>query len=186
MDLLDFARGPALSMAVAVFLLGSAWRLANALRRPRRPDLSPPREGAPSDAAAAGRAIVRGLWPRRGVARAHRGQALNAYVYHVGLALVVFGYAPHIAFVRRTLGVGWPALPDMAMYLAAGTTFVSLLLAWFRLSDRSGADLECRRLGQLGRDLPADVHWHGGPDRGHRRASSPTGPLFAARSRCIC
>ena len=136
MDLLDFARGPALSIAVSVFLLGSAWRLAHALRRPRRPDLSPPREGAASDAAAAGRAIVRGLWPRRGVARAHRGQALNAYVYHVGLALVVFGYAPHIAFVRRTLGVGWPALPDMAMYVAAGTTFVSLLAAlWFRLSD---------------------------------------------------
>lgn len=136
MDLLDFARGPALSFALGVFVLGSAWRLVHALRRPRLPDLSPAREGAPSDVAAALRAIARGLWPRKGVATEHRGQALNAYVYHVGLALVVFGYAPHIAFVRRTLGVGWPALPDAVMVVAAGATFVSLLLAlWFRLAD---------------------------------------------------
>lgn len=136
MDWLDFARGPALSFAVAVFVLGSVWRLVHALRRPRLPDLSPAREGALSDAASAIRAIARGLVPRRGIATGHRAMALNAYVYHVGLALVVFGYAPHIAFIRRHVGFGWPALPDGVTYIAAGVTFVSLLLAlWFRLFD---------------------------------------------------
>jgi nitrate reductase gamma subunit len=136
MDLLDFARGPALSIAVAVFVLGSAWRLIVVARRPRMPDLSPPREGAPSNATSAVGAVMRGLWPHKGVSKAHRAMALNAYVYHVGMALVVFGYAPHIDFVRRHLGLGWPALPDVVMYVAAGVSFVSLLLALaFRLSD---------------------------------------------------
>ena len=70
----------------------------------------------------------------------------NPYVFHIGLALVFFGYAPHIAFVRRLTGLHWPALPDMVMYLAAAATIISLLIALlFRLTDPvlkkiSGAD----------------------------------------------
>lgn len=136
MDFLDFARGPGLAFAAVVFVLGVAWRLAAVLRRPRLTDLSPAREGAPSDAASAIGAVARGLLPRKGIATGHRAMALNAYVHHIGLAVVVFGYAPHIAFVRRTLGFGWPALPDVVIYIAMGITFVSLLLAlWFRLFD---------------------------------------------------
>ena len=60
----------------------------------------------------------------------------NPYLFHIGLALVFFGYAPHIAFVRRLTGLSWPALPDAAMYLAAALTIVSLFVALlFRLTD---------------------------------------------------
>jgi hypothetical protein len=48
MDLLDFARSPALTVALVVFVLGTLWRLVAVLRRPRMRDLSPPRAGAPS------------------------------------------------------------------------------------------------------------------------------------------
>ena len=65
MDLLDFARGPALTLALVVFVSGSLWRLFGVLRRPRMPDLSPPREGAPPKWVAALRAIGRGMWPPR-------------------------------------------------------------------------------------------------------------------------
>lgn len=129
MDLLDFARGPALAVALGVFVLGSAWRLARALTRPRMPDLSPPREGAPSNATGALRHILRGLWPQRTFGSSTRFRGLNGYIFHIGLALLFFGYAPHIAFVHRLTGLSWPALPDMAMYLTAGVTIVSLLLA---------------------------------------------------------
>lgn len=136
MDLLDFARGPGLAFAAVVFVLGVAWRLVIVLRRPRLADFSPARDGAPSEVASAIGFAARGLLPRKGIATRHRGMALNAYVYHVGLAIVVFGYAPHIAFIRRTLGLGWPALPDVVIFIAMGVTFISLLLAlWFRLSD---------------------------------------------------
>jgi nitrate reductase gamma subunit len=61
---------------------------------------------------------------------------VNPYVFHIGLALVFFGYAPHIAFIRGLTGLGWPALPDAVMYVAAAATIVSLLMAlMFRLND---------------------------------------------------
>lgn len=136
MDLLDFARGPALAFALAVFVLGTAWRLYAVLRLPPMPDLSPARAGAPSYAAGAWSAIVRGMWPRREFGQSAMVTTFNGYVFHIGLALVFLGYAPHIAFVRRLTGLSWPALPDPVMYLAAAATIVSLLLALgMRLSD---------------------------------------------------
>ena len=129
MDLLNFARGPALTLALVVFVLGTLWRLAGVLRRPRMRDLSPPRAGEPSNLMGALRAIVRGMWPRKEFGQAALVTTVNGYVFHIGLALVFFGYAPHIAFIRRITGLSWPALPDMVMYLAAGATLVSLLLA---------------------------------------------------------
>jgi nitrate reductase gamma subunit len=136
MDLLDFARGPALGISLTIFMLGTLWRLFAVLRLPAMTDLSPPREGAPTRTNAALGAIARGFWPRSEFGGGVHVAAFNGYVMHVGLALIVFGYAPHINFIRRLTGIGWPALPDAVMYLASGATMVSLLLAlWTRLGD---------------------------------------------------
>lgn len=136
MDLLDFARGPALVFAVLVFVVGSAWRVAAVLRLPPMTDLSPARPGAPTRLRAALRANWRGMWPRQAFSRRLLYVTINGYVFHVGLALVFFGYAPHIGFVHRTTGLGWPALPDAVMYLAAAATIVALLMALaLRLND---------------------------------------------------
>jgi len=131
MDLLDIARGPMLVFALAVFVLGSLWRLIGIWRRPRMPDLSPPRSGAPSKLSGALRAIVRGMWPRKEFGQTAAVTTLNGYVFHIGLALVFFGYAPHIAFIHRITSLRWPALPDPVMYLAAGATLISMLMALF-------------------------------------------------------
>lgn len=133
MDLLEFARGPALVAALGVFVLGLAWRLAGIFRRPVPREHSEPRR---RDLAAGGlRAIFAKMLPPRRVKV--RGAAMaNAYAYHIALALVVFGYAPHIAFVERTLGLSWPALPDAVAYVAAGVAIVGLLVALLmRLTD---------------------------------------------------
>src|ERR1035437_6831174 len=101
MDLLSFARGPVLTVALVIFVLGTLWRLTGVLRRPGMPDLSPPREGAPSNLAGALRAILRGMWPRKEFGQAALATSINGYVFHLGLGLVFLGYAPHIAFIRR-------------------------------------------------------------------------------------
>ena len=129
MDLLSFARGPALTAALVVFVLGTLWRLGGVLRRPRMRDLSPARVGAPAKLVGALYAVARGMWPRREFVRAALVTTANGYVFHIGLALVFFGYAPHVAFMRRLTGLSWPALPDTVMYLAAGATIIALLAA---------------------------------------------------------
>jgi nitrate reductase gamma subunit len=129
MDLLSFARGPALTVALVVFVLGTLWRLVGVLLRPRMPDLSPARDGAPSNLVGALRAVARYMWPRKEFVQAALVRTIGGYVFHIGLALVFFGYAPHIAFIRRLTGLSWPALPDMVMYLAAAATIIALLAA---------------------------------------------------------
>lgn len=136
MNLLDIARGPALVLALAVFVLGTGWRLYGLWRRPRRPDLSPARAGAPSHALAAWTAIKRGMWPRKVFGQAAMVSTFNGYVFHIGLALVFLGYAPHIAFIKRITFLSWPALPDGVMYGAAAATIVSLVYAlYLRITD---------------------------------------------------
>ena len=136
MTWLEFARGPALAFAVTVFVLGTLWRLIGVLRLPALPDLSVARAGAPSPLSAVLHANLRAMWPRPEFSRATKFITFNGYAFHIGLAVVFFGYAPHIAFIRRHTGLSWPALPDVVMYVAAIITIVSLLMALaLRLND---------------------------------------------------
>lgn len=128
MDLLDFARGPALTFALAVFVFGSVWRLAGVLLLPRLRDRSPAREGAPAPLAGALRVIVRRMWPRAEFVQRTLFVTVNSYVFHIGLAIVVFGLAPHILFFRNLLGVHWPALPSN-LVLGVGVLTLAALVA---------------------------------------------------------
>ena len=126
MELLEFARGPALAFSVAVFVLGLGWRLYGIFRRPVRPEFSQPR----NDATWAGgvRAIFAKMLPPKDVT-IRSVQMVNAYAYHIALALVAFSFAPHIDFVRRYTGLHWMPLPDPVMYLATAVAILCLIIA---------------------------------------------------------
>jgi len=127
MDLLAFARGPALAIAIAVFVVGIAWRLYGIYRRPLKPDFSEPRSGA--SPAPALHAIASRMWHHRTFRNATIVGTLNAYGYHIGLAIVFFGFVPHVAFIRRLTGLAWPAVPAWLFVLAVGFVFVGLFYA---------------------------------------------------------
>jgi len=134
MDLLDWVRGPLLAGALFVFAAGIAWRAWALARLPAHPATAAAR--AAFGPAQAARAALRRFAVPGGFSPSATLVTFNPYLFHIGLALVFFGYAPHIAFVRRLTGLSWPALPDAAMYVAAGLTIVSLLVAlMFRLTD---------------------------------------------------
>lgn len=135
MDLLTLARGPLLTGALFIFVAGVAWRLFSLWRMPTsRAPLAPGRQPFGTGAAlsaAFGRMIPSGGFPPSATL-----VTLNPYVFHIGLAIIVFGYAPHIAFIRYLTGLSWSAFPDAVMYLSAAVTIISLLMAlMFRLTD---------------------------------------------------
>jgi nitrate reductase gamma subunit len=132
MSLLDFARGPALEVAVVVCVAGSLWRLVGILLQPRRPDRSPPRAGALPAPLGALYSIVRRMWPRSNFLQATLFTTINGYVFHIGLAIVLFGLAAHILFLRSLIGVGWAPLPSSAVYGAGVITLGSLVAALVR------------------------------------------------------
>lgn len=133
-SLLEFARGPALWVSFTVLLAGSLWRIVGILRLATVPDLSEPRSTRLF--AGALRGIFARMVPRPEFRQRARLGAWNGYVYHIGLALIVFGYAPHIHFIGRLTGLGWPPLPEPVVFLSVGLTFVSLFIALMeRLTD---------------------------------------------------
>ena len=71
MDLLSFARGPLLYFALAVFVVGVAWRLYGIYRLGPKPALSAPRGSDIMSAAV--RTVFARMLPRKGfqIGRAH-------------------------------------------------------------------------------------------------------------------
>lgn len=134
LELLELAHGPALWASLGILLGGSLWRIAGILSLGARPDLSVPRSGARFSGALRG--IVARMMPHPALRRATGPAAWNGYLYHIGLAVIVFAYLPHIEFVKRLTGVAWPALPEPAVFVFVGITFVSMFVALImRLND---------------------------------------------------
>lgn len=134
MELLDFARGPALWAALAVLLAGTVWRIGAIFRFGTKIDLSEPR--SKRLLAGAWGTIIGGMVLRREFRNGATLAISNAYVYHIGLAVIVFGYLPHVYFVERLTGLWWSPLPSAIVYVAVAVTFVSLFIALlYRLTD---------------------------------------------------
>ena len=132
MELLDFARGPAITVALAIFVFGVVWRLVALLALPRTHDLSVPRPGTPGPLAAGLKEIFRRMWPRHEFSQASMFAFLNGYVFHFGLAIIVFAFAPHVLFIKGLTGLHWPALPNNVIYAVGAITVISLLAAFVR------------------------------------------------------
>lgn len=124
MALLEFARTLGLAASLAIFVGGIGWRLYPILRRPPARDLSEPRS---SDVVcAAVRGIVRRTWHPATLRRTTLTATLFGYALHVGLAIVFFGFVPHIAFIQRITGIAWPALPGPVFVLGVALAYLGL------------------------------------------------------------
>jgi len=132
MDLLTFARGPALQFALVVFTIGVAWRIAGIALLRSGKLLSEPR-------APLVKALLAGLattgsrsWPHpEFIGRTGAGEAIG-YSYHIGLFIVVLAFAPHIQTWAGFLGFDWPALPSGVITIISVITFALLLAVLFR------------------------------------------------------
>jgi nitrate reductase gamma subunit len=132
MDLLGFARGPALKVALAVFCLGVAWRIVGfALLRVRR-DLNRPRASTLKFLGAGLVTVGSRSWPHREfIGRTGAGEALG-YSYHLGLFAVVLLFTPHISFLGSLFGVTWPGLPSSLITVISVLTLTLFVAVLFR------------------------------------------------------
>ena len=127
MDLLEFARGPMLAGSLLVFVLGVVWRVQGTFRRPAHVDFSEPRSTAVVSGAL--RAIASRMWPHKTFRDRTLTGTLNAYAYHIGLAVVFFGFAPHIGFIERFTGIRWPPVPGWIFVASVGMVFIGMIHA---------------------------------------------------------
>ena len=103
MDLLEFARGPALQVAAYILVAGTLWRIVGILMLREKPDYSEPRAGGGLGAA------LKVIYTRSFTAKPFKAATLYpkmlAYVMHIGLFAVVFLFVPHIMFFEGFLGL---------------------------------------------------------------------------------
>lgn len=127
---LTWVRGPGLNTAVAIFLLGVIWRLFEIYSLGRKRDLSEPRHRA---GASGWHTIMRRSLPPPGMLQRSPVSYVGGYVFHIGLAITVFLFAPHIKLIQSLLGISWPGLPSQFVDLAAVVTLAAMVLV---LADR--------------------------------------------------
>ncbi len=135
MTLLDFARGPAMQVAIAIFAFGFMWRLVGVILMRNKRDFSTPRR---KSAWVGGvRGLWAHLWPYKPFRTKVSLQYAIGYVLHLGLFIVVLFYGAHVMFFESILGFGWPTLPNSLITVAAVVTVIALLTALYkRLTDR--------------------------------------------------
>ncbi len=129
MELLEFARGPALQFAITIFVAGVVFRVVSLFMMWRTRDSS---EGSSRErpvVVAAIREIIRRLWPQAAYKNRTMFALINGYVLHVGLALCVFFLMPHILFIKDLFGFSWGALPNNVIYAIGVITVGSMIAA---------------------------------------------------------
>ena len=127
MELLEFARGPALTFAITIFIGGVVFRIVSLMLMWRTKDSSAGSPRERSSFAAALREIVRRLWPQSAYKQRTLFMLINGYVFHIGLAIIVFFLLPHILFFDDLLGLNWAHLPNNVVYAVSIITTVSLI-----------------------------------------------------------
>ena len=123
-----FIDGPLWYFALAVFLIGVAWRMFAIFRSGNKPDFSVPRR---SGAVSAVMTSLRRFVPRHEMSPRIRLHVVAGYMFHLGLFALLLFAAPHVLFLKEhLLGFGWTPMPYWAFIVTSQIAFAGLLLLW--------------------------------------------------------
>ena len=129
MELLEFARGPALTFALTVFVFGISFRIFSLFLMWRTRDASESSVRERPVFMAALREVLRRFWPQEAYKYQTLFNLVNGYLFHVGLFVIVFFLAPHVLFIEDLLGVSWPSLPNNVIFAVSIITMISMIAA---------------------------------------------------------
>jgi len=133
-ELLMWVRGPAFQVATIVFVLGIVVRFVEIFMLGRKPNLAEPRGSA---AAGGFRTIMTRFWPQPGTFNKSAFTIMAGYVFHIGLFVTIFLFAPHILLFDDLTGISWPALPTAVVDATAVVTILALIAVLvYRITNR--------------------------------------------------
>ena len=123
-ELLLWVRGPALQIATVIFLLGVVVRVAEILMLGRKKNLA---EARGSAVAGGLRTVLSRSIPDAGTMQRSTFNVVAGYIFHIGLFITIFLFAPHILLIEDVTGLSWPALPTPIVDATAVVTIIALL-----------------------------------------------------------
>lgn len=132
-DFLLWVRGPAIQIAVFIFLFGVLLRLLEILMLGRKKNLAEPRG---SKIAGGLRTVIsRSLPADSNTFKRSLTTVVAGYVFHIGLFVSILLLTPHIQLSKSVLGFGWPALPTPIVdFFTVLALIAMVVILWRRVT----------------------------------------------------
>ncbi|UCB54758.1 MAG: hypothetical protein JSW45_12620 [Thiotrichales bacterium] len=124
-ELLTWARGPGFQIASIIFALGIMLRLGEILMLGRKANLAEAKGSAMSSGL---RTVFSRTVPDAATFKRSAFTVTAGYIFHIGLFVVIFLFAPHILFFKDLLHVSWPALPSPVIDATSVITIITLVI----------------------------------------------------------
>jgi len=123
-EFLDWVRGQGFQIAVIIFVAGVIIRFAEILLLGRKTNLA---EAKGSEMGGGLRTIVTRSVPDKSTFKRSTFIVVAGYIFHIGLFVTIFLFAPHILMFKEVIGFGWPSLPTPVVDAMAVVSIIALL-----------------------------------------------------------
>jgi nitrate reductase gamma subunit len=124
-ELLNWVRGPAFQIASVIFVAGVIIRVVEMLLLGRKTNLA---EAKGSAMLGGLRTIVTRSFPHKTTLQRSAFSIVAGYIFHIGLFVTIFLFAPHIFMFEAVSGLSWPSLPTAIVDAFAVITIIALFL----------------------------------------------------------
>jgi len=123
-EFLNWVRGPGFQIAKIIFVAGVIIRFAEILLLGRKTNLA---EAKGSEMSSGLRTVVTRSIPDKSTFQRSMFTVTAGYIFHLGLFVTIFLFAPHILIFKEVFGFGWPSLPTPVVDAMAVATIIALL-----------------------------------------------------------
>ena len=133
-EFLNWLRGPGFQIATIIFVAGVVIRIVEILLLGRKTNLA---EAKGSEMRSGLRTMVTRSIPHASTFKRSAFTIMGGYVFHIGLFVTIFLFAPHILLIKDVIGFGWPSLPTTLVDLFAVLSIITMLaMLANRLTDK--------------------------------------------------
>jgi len=124
-EFLSWVRGTGFQIAVVIFVAGVIIRISEVLLLGRKTDLA---EAKGSSMSGGLKTMVTRSFPDANTLKRSMVTLVAGYVFHIGLFVTLFLFAPHILMFKEVTGLSWPALPTAFVDAITVVTIISLFI----------------------------------------------------------
>ena len=123
-EFLNWVRGQGFQIAVIIFIAGVIIRFAEILLLGRKTNLA---EAKGSEMGGGLRTVITRSVPDRSTLKRSTFTIVAGYIFHIGLFITIFFFAPHILLFKDIIGFGWPSIPTPVVDAMAVISIITLL-----------------------------------------------------------
>jgi len=123
-EFLNWVRGPGFQIAIIIFIAGVIIRFAEILLLGRKTNLA---EAKGSEMMGGLRTIASRSIPEKSTLKRSTFTIVAGYIFHIGLFVTIFLFAPHILVFKDVIGISWPSIPTPIVDALAVVSIITLL-----------------------------------------------------------